>query len=153
MFVLMIARRLRHNRKSTTEKEGMMTPDNLKFTRTHEWARLDGGIVTVGISRFAVEQLGDIVFVELPKVGKSIAADAPFGVIESVKAAVDLVSPISGEVVGSNADATTDFQAISQDPYGKGWMLKVRPSKAAELDALMTPEQYDAFTQSEQAGH
>ncbi len=130
-----------------------MASDNTKFTKTHEWARLEGGVVTVGISQYAVGQLGDIVFVELPKVGKAVTADAPFGVIESVKAAVDLISPVSGEVMESNAAVTEDFQAISQDPYGKGWMIKVRPSNLAEPDALMTPEQYEAFTQSEQAGH
>jgi glycine cleavage system H protein len=130
-----------------------MIPSDLKFSQTHEWARLAGDVVTVGISQYAVEQLGDIVFVELPKPGKALAANAAFGVIESVKAAVELLSPVAGEVIEGNAAVTSDFQAISDDPYGKGWMIKVRIAAPSQLDGLMSPSQYEAFVQGEQAKH
>ncbi len=128
-----------------------MIPENLKYTKTHEWAKVDGGVITVGITDFAAEQLGDIVFVELPAVEATVSQDAAFGVVESVKAAVDLNSPVSGEVTETNMDVSDQLTLISEDPYGKGWMMKVKASDPGELDNLMSAAQYDAFLKS--GGH
>ena len=123
-----------------------MDPTTLKYTTSHEWAGCDeAGTVTVGISKFACDQLGDIVFVELPEAGTAVTAGQPFGVIESVKAAVDLNSPVSGEVVEANEAVTDDFDQISQDPCGEGWMIKIKASDTSELDALMDAAAYDEF--------
>ncbi len=130
-----------------------MIPTDLKFSRTHEWARLEGNVVTVGITEYAAQQLGDIVFVELPKPGKKLTAESPFGVIESVKAAVDLFSPVTGEVVEANDSVTSDFQAISADAFGRGWMIKVRVAGPAAVASLMGPADYEKFVQEEQAKH
>ncbi|MFB3891649.1 MAG: glycine cleavage system protein GcvH [Phycisphaerae bacterium] len=131
----------------------MADTSNLKFTKTHEWARAEGGTVAVGISDYAVEQLGDIVFVELPAVGKKVTAGGSFGVIESVKAAVELYAPVTGEVVETNQPVATDFQAISEDPFGRGWMIKIKAGNLAELNALMSAADYKAYCQSEGAKH
>jgi glycine cleavage system H protein len=128
-----------------------MVPQDLKYTKTHEWARAEGGLVVVGITDFAVEQLGDIVFLELPPVGRDLKQDAPFGVVESVKAAVDLCSPISGQVVETHADLANAFDPLAKDPYGAGWMIKVRPADPKELDSLMTAGEYEEFVKTE--GH
>jgi glycine cleavage system H protein len=128
-----------------------MVPQDLKYTKTHEWARLEtDGTVTTGITSFAVEQLGDIVFLELPRVGQDLQAAGAFGVIESVKAAVDLYSPISGEVVATNAPLAQDFDTLSKDPFGGGWMAKIKPSAPGELDRLLSPADYQKFIESEQ---
>ncbi len=128
-----------------------MNPKDLKYTKTHEWARTTAGsnLVTVGISEFAVHELGDIVYIELPAVGAKVKAGAAFGVIESAKAAVDLNSPVSGEVVESNAAVTQSFEGLTSDPYGQGWMIRVKASDPAELSALMDAAQYDEFLKTE----
>lgn len=128
-----------------------MIPENLKYTKTHEWARVEGGVVTVGITDFAAEQLGDIVFVELPAVGTAVSQDTAFGVVESVKAAVDLNSPVSGQVTETNLAVTDELTLISEDPYNKGWMMKIKASDPGELDNLMSAAEYDAFIKS--GGH
>lgn len=123
-----------------------MIPQDAKYTKTHEYARPEAdGVVTVGITAFAAEQLGDIVYLELPEAHAAVTKDQPFGVIESVKAAADINSPVSGEVVEANEPVTEEFDTISGDPFGEGWFIKVRPSDPGELDALMSAEEYTAF--------
>ncbi|HEV8617194.1 MAG TPA: glycine cleavage system protein GcvH [Methylomirabilota bacterium] len=120
-------------------------PADLKYTKEHEWAKRDGARVRVGITAFAQEQLGDIVFVEVPKVGTKVTAHKPFGVVESVKAVSDLFAPVSGEVVEVNAELPNAPETINKDPYGKGWMILITPSNPAEWDALLTAAQYEEF--------
>ena len=120
-------------------------PADLKYTREHEWAKQEGGRVRVGITAFAQEQLGDVVFVELPKTGARLRAHQTFGVVESVKAVSDLFAPVSGEVAEVNAQLVKKPETVNQDPYGEGWMLIVTPADAKEWDALLTAAQYEEF--------
>src|SRR5438552_18545240 len=120
-------------------------PADLRYTREHEWARQEGGRVRVGITAYAQEQLGDVVFVELPKAGAKVTAHQAFGVVESVKAVSDLFAPISGEVAEVNAELAQKPETVNVDPYGKGWMIVVKPSNAGELDQLLTSQQYEEF--------
>ena len=120
-------------------------PADLRYTQDHEWAKKEGERVRVGITAFAQEQLGDVVFVELPKVGTKVTQKQSFGVVESVKAVSDLFAPISGEVVEINGELSTTPETVNRDPYGKAWMIVVKPTNAAEWDALLTAEQYEAF--------
>ncbi len=126
-------------------------PKDLKYTREHEWAKQDGDRVRVGITAYAQEQLGDVVFVELPKVGAKVAASKNFGVVESVKAVSDLFAPVSGEVVEVNGELAQKPEIVNQDPYGKGWMLVVKPSSKGEWDLLLTAQQYEELIA--QGGH
>ncbi len=126
-------------------------PSDLKYTSDHEWARRDGANVRVGITHFAQEQLGDVVFVELPKVGARVTAKKAFGVVESVKAVSDLFAPVSGEIVEVNADLPKQPELVNQDPYGRGWMIVIQPASAGEYDQLLTAPQYEQ--QIAQAGH
>jgi glycine cleavage system H protein len=126
-------------------------PKDLKYTREHEWAKQDGDRVRVGITAYAQEQLGDVVFVELPKVGAKVAASKNFGVVESVKAVSDLFAPVSGEVVEVNGELGQKPEIVNQDPYGKGWMLVVKPSNKGEWDQLLTAQQYEELIA--QGGH
>ena len=114
-----------------------MIPNDLKYAKSHEWAKVEGDVATVGITHFAQEQLGDLTYVELPKVGATLAAGTEMGSVESVKAASELYSPVSGTVVEVNAALEGAPEAVNQDPYGAGWMLKVKLSAAPEglLDA------------------
>lgn len=128
-----------------------MSPADRRYTREHEWARLDGDVATIGITDFAQHQLGDVVFVELPKVGATVTAMRPFGVVESVKAASDLFSPVSGEVTAVNSELESAPEAVNSDPYGTGWIIRARVSNPAEMDALLTGEQYDQFIEGEQS--
>ena len=118
-------------------------PKNLKYTKDHEWARKDGAKITVGITAHAQEQLGDVVYVELPKVGAAVKAGERFGTIESTKAVSDLYSPISGKVVKVNDDLTSNPQKVNQEPYTGGWIIVVEPSSPGELDALMDAATYE----------
>jgi glycine cleavage system H protein len=120
-------------------------PADLRYTREHEWAKQEGGRIRVGITAYAQEQLGDVVFVELPKVGAKITAHQAFGVVESVKAVSDLFAPVSGEVVEANAELAQKPEIVNTDPYGKGWMLVVAPADAAQWEQLLTAAQYEAF--------
>jgi glycine cleavage system H protein len=120
-------------------------PADLKYTQDHEWAKKEGERIRVGITAFAQEQLGDVVFVELPKVGAKVTQRQSFGVVESVKAVSDLFAPVSGEVVEINGELSTTPETVNRDPYGKAWMILVKPTKAAEWDALLTAEQYEVF--------
>lgn len=117
----------------------------MKYSKDHEWVREEAdGSCTVGITNFAQEQLGDVVYVELPKVGASLTAMQPFGVVESVKAASDLYSPLTGSVVAVNAALADAPELVNSDPYGQGWMIVLAPSKPAELDGLLTADAYGA---------
>ncbi|MCC6640405.1 MAG: glycine cleavage system protein GcvH [Deltaproteobacteria bacterium] len=119
-------------------------PANLRFSKEDEWVRAENGRVTVGITDFAQGQLGDIVFVELPEVGRTIEKGEPFGVIESVKAVSDLYAPISGEIVEVNADLAERPEVVNEDCYGDGWMIAIAPEDESELEAL-----YDASAYAE----
>jgi len=126
-------------------------PADLRYTREHEWARPEGGRYRVGITAYAQEQLGDVVFVELPKVGAKVVAHQAFGVVESVKAVSDLFAPLSGEVVEANAELAQKPEVVNQDPYGKGWMLLIAASDPAQWEQLLTAAQYEEFLA--QGGH
>src|SRR5262245_46461024 len=120
-------------------------PIDLRYTREHEWAKKEGARVRVGITDYAQEQLGDVVFVELPKVGTKVTARQSFGVVESVKAVSDLFAAVSGEVAEVNGELAKAPEAVNQDPYGRGWMILVASSNAAEWDQLLTAKQYEEF--------
>lgn len=120
-----------------------MVPKNLRYAETHEWASVEGDVCTVGITQFAVEQLTDVVFVELVKVGKKVAAKDAFGQIESVKSVNDLYAPVAGEIVARNEALEKDPTLVSGDPYGKGWMVKIKMAVNADYDKLLTSEQYE----------
>ena len=120
-------------------------PGDLKYTRDHEWAKQEGKNVRVGITAYAQEQLGDVVFVELPKVGAKVSQRQAFGVVESVKAVSDLFAPVSGEVIKANGALPSAPDTVNSDPYGKGWMIVITPSKPAELNELLTAAQYEEF--------
>ncbi|MBV9579852.1 MAG: glycine cleavage system protein GcvH [Chloroflexi bacterium] len=117
-------------------------PPDRRYTTEHEWIKPEGEHYVVGITAFAQDQLGDIVYVELPKVGDQIEAGKAFGVIESVKTASDLYAPVSGEVIEVNAELVDQPQNVNDDPYERGWMLKVRASDTAAIEELLTAEQY-----------
>ena len=120
-------------------------PKELRYTRDHEWAKREDDRVRVGITAYAAEQLGDVVFVELPKVGATATAKKPFGVVESVKAVSDLFAPVSGEIVEVNTGLPQAPATVNADPYGRGWMLVIAPSHKAEWSQLLTAEQYEEF--------
>jgi glycine cleavage system H protein len=120
-------------------------PKDLKYTREHEWAKQEGSRVRIGITAYAQQELGDVVFVELPKVGAKVTAAKTFGVVESVKAVSDLFAPVSGEVAEVNGELSQKPETVNQDPYGKGWMLLVTPSNKGEWDQLLTAQQYEDF--------
>ena len=120
-----------------------MVPTNLRYAETHEWVRVDGDTCTVGITQFAVEQLTDVVFVELAKPGKQFDARSPFGQIESVKSVNDLYAPVAGEIVEKNDAVEKDPTLVSADPYGKGWMIKIKMKSPGDLERLLTAEAYE----------
>jgi glycine cleavage system H protein len=122
-----------------------MVPTDLRYTKDHEWIRVDGDEATVGITEYAASQLGDIVFVELPDVGRSLAQFAAFGVVESVKAVSDLFAPVSGEVSAANGALAGSPELVNSDPYGEGWMVRLRLSAADEVGELLDPAAYDAL--------
>ena len=126
-------------------------PKDLKYTREHEWAKVEGDRARIGITAFAQEQLGDVVFVELPKVGAVVTATQTFGVVESVKAVSDLFAPLTGEVVETNGDLVKKPEMVNSDPYEQGWMIVVKPSTKAEWDQLLTAQQYEEYLA--QGGH
>ena len=126
-------------------------PADLRYTREHEWAKLEGDKARVGITAFAQEQLGDVVFVELPTVGAKVTAMKTFGVVESVKAVSDLFAPLSGEVVEVNAELPKKPEVVNADPYGQGWMIVVKLANTKEWDTLMSAADYDKLVAA--AGH
>ncbi len=129
----------------------MVSPSELKYTKEHEWVRVDGDTGAIGITDYAQDQLGDIVFVELPAAGTAISATQKFGEIESVKAVSELFAPVSGEVTGANDGLADSPESVNDDPYGDGWLLKVRLSDAAELNQLLSADEYEAFIEAEGA--
>lgn len=120
-----------------------MFPKECRYAETHEWARLEKDIVTIGITGFAVEQLGDIVYLEMPKVGDKIQKGSSFGMVESVKATSDLYAPVGGEVAEVNSEISANLEAFKTDPYGQAWLIKIKPSDKKELDSLMDAETYE----------
>jgi glycine cleavage system H protein len=123
-----------------------MVPQDLRYTKEHEWVRMEGDIATVGITDYAAEQLGDIVFVELPEVGRTVTQFAAVGVIESVKAVSDLFAPVGGEVVESNAELSGAPELLNSDPFGKGWMLRIKIAAPGQLGGLLDAAAYEALT-------
>ena len=120
-------------------------PDNLKYTKEHQWVKIDGDVVTVGLSDFAQHQLTDVVFVELPEVGKKVEQMKSLCSIESVKSVSDISSPVSGEVTGVNTDLENKPELINKDPYGRGWIAKIKINDKSEIDKLMSTEEYKKF--------
>ncbi len=127
-----------------------MDPKNFRYTQTHEWAFREGNKVTVGLTAHAIEQLGDIVFLELPKVGTAVKQGEALGVIESVKAASDIYAPVSGKVIEANETLPGALDLFKSDPYGKAWLIRIEPSAAGEYDALSSAENYE---KSIEGGH
>lgn len=126
-----------------------MVPTDLRYTKEHEWIRVQDGVATVGITAHAAEQLGDIVFVELPGAGSAVSAGKTFGVVESVKAVSDLFAPVSGVVSEANPALEGRPELVNAEPYGAGWMIRVTVADAAELDALLDAAAYDALIAAE----
>jgi glycine cleavage system H protein len=122
-----------------------MVPTDLRYTKDHEWVRQDGEEATVGITEYAAGQLGDIVFVELPELGRTLAHSATFGVVESVKAVSDLFAPVSGEVVAGNGALASSPELVNSDPYGEGWMIRLKLTDPAEIDDLLDAAAYDTL--------
>ena len=120
-------------------------PSDLKYSEEHEWVRVEGDTVTVGISDFAQDQLGEVVFVDLPDVGSEIVGGETFGEVESVKSVSDLFSPVTGSVVERNDNLPDAPETVNEDPYGDGWLVKVKMGDASELDALMSAAEYEDF--------
>ena len=126
----------------------MTTTNDLRYTKDHEWIRVTGNVGRIGITDHAQQQLGDVVFVELPKVGTAVSYGARFGTVESVKAVSELFCPVSGKVSAANDDLQKKPETVNSDPYGAAWMIEVQLSNPAEVDGLMNGEQYDAFVKS-----
>jgi glycine cleavage system H protein len=122
------------------------TPDDRRYTDEHEWAKVEGDMAVVGITDHAQDALGDIVFLELPAIGRYLEAAEALGVVESVKAVSDIYSPVAGEVIEVNEAAVGNPEVINRDPYGAGWMIKIRLADPAAAERLMTAAEYDAFT-------
>ncbi len=120
----------------------MEFPADLKYSKEHEWLRLEDGVAVIGITAFAQDELGDIVYVEQPKVGGAVKQDGQFGVVESVKTVSDLFSPVTGEVVEINEEVASSPELINKDPYGAGWIIKVKPDDLKELEHLMDATSY-----------
>ena len=121
----------------------MPQPSGLLYSKEHEWVKLDGDVATVGITDYAQASLGDIVYVELPRVGAALEQFASIGVIESVKAVSDIFTPVGGEVVGANAGLDNDPALVNSDPYGEGWFYKVQLTDVSQTNELLSPEQYE----------
>jgi glycine cleavage system H protein len=123
-----------------------MVPQDLRYTKEHEWVRVEGGLATVGITDYAAHELGDVVFVELPEIGRTVAQFAAIGVIESVKAVSDLFAPLAGDVVEANAELSSEPELLNSDPFGNGWMLRIEIADASQVDGLLDAAAYDALT-------
>ncbi len=123
----------------------MNFPAELKYTKDHEWVRLEGNVAFIGITEFAQRELGDIVYVDINTIGKNVAHEEVFGTVEAVKTVSDLYMPIAGEVLEMNTDLDTNPELVNSDPYGKGWMVKVAVSNAADFDGLLSADDYQAL--------
>ena len=127
----------------------MEIPGDLKFAPSHEWVRLEeDGTITVGISGHAQEQLGDLVFVETPEIDRSCDAEEGIAVVESVKAASDIYAPVSGTIIDANAELADNPELVNTDPYGDGWIFKIQPNEASDIDSMMDPDDYQAYAES-----
>ncbi len=126
-----------------------MYPKELKYDREHEWVRMDGDVATIGISDFAQDQLGEVVYVDLPSVGDVVSTGESFGEVESVKSVSELFSPVSGEIVGINNELDDAPELVNNDSYGDGWMVKVKVDNLSEVDALMDADSYEAYLAEE----
>jgi len=124
-------------------------PKNLKYSQSHEWVKVDKDIATIGITDFATKQLTDLVYVELPSLEGKVSKGSFFGAVESVKAVSDLCSPVSGKIIKINEKLSKEPEIINQDPYGEGWMIKVKIDNLSELDTLMDSEEYEQFVNKE----
>jgi glycine cleavage system H protein len=129
----------------------MKFPKKLRYTREHEWVLIEGNQATVGVTDFAQHELGEVVFVELPKIGDTVTKDEPFGVVESVKAASDVYAPVSGEVAETNDDLVSSPELINDDPYGDAWLIRVEMTDPMEIEHLMTAEDYKEYVEEEGA--
>jgi len=127
----------------------MKVPEDLKYTKEHEWAKVEGEIAVVGITDFAQDQLSDIVYVELPEVGTQVKQGETFGTVEAVKAVSDLYSPVTGEVIEVNTKLADQPELVNQDPYGEGWMIKVKLQDPSEVDQLLSAEDYKKLIEEE----
>ena len=125
-------------------------PENLHYSKDHEWVRVEGDTAVIGISDHAQDQLGDVVYVELPKAGDEFAANDSFGSVESVKAVSEIFTPIGGKVTETNGSLNDEPEKVNQDPYGAGWMIKMKMSSPAEVDSLLTAAEYEDFTKGEE---
>jgi glycine cleavage system H protein len=125
--------------------EHMNFPADLKYTKEHEWIKMDGDVAIVGITDFAQSELGDIIFVEVETVGKTIAQDAVFGTVEAVKTVSDLFLPVAGEIVEFNTNLNNSPELVNSDPFGEGWVVKMKPSDLGDIDQLMDVATYQAF--------
>lgn len=123
-----------------------MVPPELRYTKDHEWVRLDGDVATVGVTTFAAEQLGDVVFVELPEPGRALTQHGTFGVVESVKAVSDLFAPVGGDVIEANPALAGEPELVNSDPFGKGWMIRIRVSEPGEVEGLLDAAAYEQLT-------
>ena len=126
-------------------------PSDVRYTREHEWARMENGLITVGITSYATEQLGDVVFVELPAIGKKFEAAKPFGVVEAVKTVSDLFAPISGVIAEVNGALAGNPALVNQSPFGEGWMVRIRPDQGSDLESLMSSNEYEKHVQESHA--
>ena len=124
-------------------------PEELHYSKDHEWVRVDGDVATIGITDYAQDSLGDVVYVELPKPGEQFAANESFGSVESVKAVSEVFSPVSGSVVESHDTLSDDPEKVNTDPYGEGWMIRIKMSNSGEVDSLLTAAEYEDFTKAE----
>jgi glycine cleavage system H protein len=124
-------------------------PEDLHYSKDHEWVRVEGNIGVVGITDYAQNSLGDVVYVELPKAGEEFSANESFGSVESVKAVSEVFAPISGAVVEVNETLTDEPEKVNEDPYGQGWMIRVKMSSPGEVDSLLTAAEYEDFTKAE----
>ena len=131
----------------------MDVPEGLKYTREHEWIKVEGDKGRVGITHYAQDQLGDVVFVELPKKGRKLGQMEPFGVVESVKAVSDLYCPVAGEVLEVNSELERKPELVNTDPYGEGWMIQVKITKPKDLDKLLSAPDYTAYLKQAGGGH
>jgi glycine cleavage system H protein len=127
----------------------MNTPKELRYSEEHEWVKVEGEQVRIGITDFAQHELGDIVFVELPEVGDVVTANEPFGSVESVKTVSELYAPISGKVVAINEDLSDSPEFVNESPYEKAWMILVEPSDSGEMDSLMSADQYEEMVKED----
>ena len=124
-------------------------PDDLHYSKDHEWVRVEGNTAVVGITDYAQDSLGDVVYVELPKAGDEFTANESFGSVESVKAVSEVFSPVSGEITGINEKLADAPENVNQDPYGEGWMTRVKMANPGEVDSLLTAAEYEDFTKAE----